>query len=130
VSSRKGTKTVVEDGRIIKTLSGAAAEAAGLTGAPVTVAQIPALKRLYMESEVSVFLLKLAAKEEDAPPYDISLEKLERGELLARAEKSLEEARGLTSEDPAAALRHARVARDCAATLLHSVNLESRRAKR
>jgi hypothetical protein len=121
---------VVDGDRILKTLCGAASLAAGLKGVPVGVAERPVLKRVYMEVETSVFLLKLAAGEDDAPPYDSSLEKLERSELVSRMVESLEGARGLASEDLSAALKQARVARDCAATVLHSVNLESRRAKR
>ena len=121
---------MVDGDRIMKTLGGAAALAAGLKGVPVGVAERPTLKRIYTEVETSVFLLKLAAGEDGAPPYDSSLEKLERSELVSRMVESLGRSRALASEDLPAALKQARVARDCAATVLHSVNLESRRAKR
>ena len=130
MSSRKGIGVVVGGDRILKTLDGAAALATGLKGVSVGVPERPLLKRLYTEVETSVFLLKLAAKEEGAPPYDSSLEKTDRKELVSKIDESLEKARGVAAGDPSLALKHARVARDCAATLLHSVNLESRRAKR
>jgi len=120
---------VAENDRIVKTLDGATSRAAALEGVAVGVAERPVLKRLYAEAETSVFLLKLAAGEDDALPYDLSLEKLERSELVSKMVENLEAARGLASEDLSAALGRARVARDCAATLLHFVNLESRRAK-
>jgi hypothetical protein len=129
VSSHKRTQTVVEGARILKTLEGATTRAAGLKGVNVGVAERPGLRRLYTEVETSVFLLKLAAKEDDAPPYDASLEKLERQELVSKMIKCLEETTELASEDLPSALRQARVARDCAAALLHSVNLEARRTK-
>jgi hypothetical protein len=121
---------VVEGDRILKTLDGAAAMAAGLKGISVGVAERPLLKHLYTEMETSVFLLKLAAREEGAPPYDSLLEKTGRNELMSKIDESLERARRVAPRDPSAALKHARVARDCAATLLHSVNLELRRARR
>jgi hypothetical protein len=120
---------MVEKDRIVKTLGRAASRAAALKGVAVGVAERPVLKRLYTEAETSVFLLKPAAGEDDARPYDLSLEKLERSELVSRMVESLEAAGGLASKDLCAALGPARVARDCAATLLHLVNLESRRAK-
>jgi len=130
VSSRKGSRAVAGGERILKTLDGAAAIAASLKGVSVGIAERPLLKRLYTEAETSVFLLKLAAGEEGAPPYDSSLEKEERKELVAKLDEGLERARRDAVDDPSSALKHARVARDCAATLLHSVNLESRRARR
>jgi hypothetical protein len=130
VSSRKRTQTVVDSDRILKTLGEAAALAAGLKGVAIGVAERPALRRVYTEAETSVFLLKLAAREDDAPPYDSSLEKSEREELVSKMVECLEGARRLASEDLVAALKQARVARDCAAAILHSVNLESRRARR
>lgn len=130
MSSRKKAQTVVDSNRILKTLGEAAALAASLKGVPVGVAERPVLRRVYMEVETSVFLLKLAAGEDEAPPYDSSLEKSERSELVSRMVESLEAAKELAAEDLSAALERARVARDCAATVLHSVNLESRRAKR
>ncbi len=86
-----------------------------------------ALKRAYMEIESSVFLLKMAAREDGAPPYDAKLEKLGKEELASRMTTSLGAAQRLAGTDLPRALAEARVARDCAATALHAANLEFRR---
>jgi hypothetical protein len=114
-------------GRILTTLRGAALLAAEMKKTPLGMADKPLIRRAYTEAEVAVFLLRMVSEDDEAPPYNMALEKLERSVLATKMEASLEAANGFAKGDPASALIDARVARDCAAAILHSVNLESRR---
>ena len=129
MSSRAKGPTAAAEGKVIESLEMAVGAVASLAGTPEGPLQLAALRRAYLEIENSVFLLKMAADVEDAPPLDPALEKLGRDELDAKMAKSLQAAKDLAVVDPMRALLEARVARDCAAVALHSLNLESRRKR-
>jgi hypothetical protein len=121
--------TATAEGKVIEALEMAADAVASLAETPEGPPRLPALRRTYLEIENSVFLLKMAADVEDAPPLDPALEKLGRDELDAKMAKSLQAAKDLALVDPMRALSEARVARDCAAVALHSLNMELRRKR-
>ena len=101
-----------------------------IRGVSVGLSDTPGVREAYLEAERLVFLLKIASKEEGAPPYDSSLERLGRSELVTKMAENLAGAKEQLPRDKRAALRLARVARDCGATVLHSLNLEARRRRR
>jgi len=129
MSSQAKRPTAAAEGKVVQALEMAVGAVDGLAETPEGPLRLPALRRAYLEIESSVFLLKMAADVEDAPPLDPALEMLGREELDAKMAKSLHAAKDLAGVDPMRALLEARVARDCAAVALHSLNLESRRKR-
>jgi hypothetical protein len=130
MSPRAGDVAAVTEGRLKEALDEALVAAAVVAVPSLGPSQLPEMRRAYLEIENSVFLLKVAAKDDGGPAYDSSLEALGRDELLGKMSRGLKEARELAGVDPVGALAQARVARDCAAAALHSLNLESRRRRK
>jgi hypothetical protein len=130
MSSREAGGSGSTSEALLKALDEARSASEELKGKSVGLQERPALRRAYLEIEHSVFLLRMAASDEEAPPYDSSLDRLDREELISRMARGLDAARRLAGKDPHEALRQARIARDCAASAIHSLNLELRKKKR